>query len=174
MALPLLALLVVQLSTRQERQLVERELHPVAELGWEGVEVQHSVEEAGPEIDDHLVLLRRDGQPDFEVEATVNRDMFGTGFVRAADVDGDDERELAAYGVEGGSFYVDRSPDGQLVRLAWEESGESGRDLAAAFRSASVGYHLMIAIWVILSMAYWLVLGIGLLIAWLVRRQRGT
>jgi hypothetical protein len=106
-------------------------------------------------------------------ELEVNRDMWGGGFVRAAQADDDPELEIVAWGLHEGdrtAFVLD-SVDGQVREVPFREASPPLHDLARAWHQAHHVDPAGLVISFVLAFGYYLAVGVAWALYRAIRRK---
>lgn len=95
-------------------------------------------------------------------DMVIDRDMWGGGFVRALDIDGDSDLEILAWGVHEAdkSYYLDYS-DGRVFQKPLAEAPERTRTLPLEWQKAHVSAPMGTLLFFFPLTGYYLCLGLG-------------
>jgi hypothetical protein len=174
---PLVLLAWLVLSWVVESRRTDAPLMPVEKAVWgqgeAAIRFSVSEREAGETLRFRIQPTAASGQAleahDFEVD----RDMWGGGFVRAAQADEDPDLEIVAWGLHEAdktAFVLD-FVDGQVTKLPFGTARRELRDLALAWHQVHQVDSLAFVIYFVLAFGYYLALGVALAVYRALRRR---
>jgi hypothetical protein len=164
---PLVLLTWLVLSWILESRRTDAPLMPVERVVWgqgaDAIRFSVSEQEKGETLRFRIQPTAASGQAleahDFEVD----RDMWGGGFVRAAQADEDPDLEIVAWGLHEAdktAFVLD-FVDGQVTKVPFGAAPRELRDLALAWHQAHQLDPLGLVIYFVLAFGYYLALGVA-------------
>ncbi len=111
---------------------VERVMHDADGLVWHHGSQQLIVEveeKREGEVTSYRVRIREDNRRTFETTWAVDSDMWGGGFVKAIEVDGDSDLEIVMWGRREGGWVLDHQ-EGRVVKTRFDQVPEPIRKLS--------------------------------------------
>jgi len=107
----------------------------------------------------------------FQTSFTIDRDMFGGGFVKTMQVDRDPEKEVVLWGLHERSAFLDLS-EGAIIKRPFNDALPEARALAKEWHRYHVMANFEIFILVVFTLVYYVLLGLILGIFWIFRRKK--
>ena len=142
-------------------------LMPVEKAAWgEGdsaIRFALAEREEGETLRFHLEPRTADGRSLEPLDFEVDRDLWGGGFVRAAQADEDPELEIVAWGLHEGdktAFVLDHV-DGRVTEIPFGAARQELRDLARAWHQAHHVDPVGLVIYFVLAFGYYLAVGVA-------------
>ena len=129
---PIVLLLGMCCLSYYQRQQIDRKLLKADGVIWKTGEKQFVVRVHQRKDGEKLYILIKVVGPEnkeiYKTNETIDRDMFGGGFVRAVQADKDPEKEIAVWQPRN-SYYLDFS-DGSVEKLPFDRVPQQVKDLA--------------------------------------------
>lgn len=141
--------------------------------GDEQITVQVKQSSSGEQESLEILLSGKNRQNLEKFLLTINKDMFGGGFVKAVQADDDPEFELIAWGSheEQESFLLDHQK-GEIRKTPFTKASKDIQNLAIQWRQAHVMNGMTLSVFVIFSAGYYIFVVILWLIIKFVRKNR--
>ena len=174
---PLVLFAWLVLSSVLDTRRTDALLMPVEKAVWgqgeAAIRFTVSEQEDGETLRFRIEPRAADGRALEAHEFEVNRDMWGGGFVRAAQADEDPELEIVAWGLHEGdrtAFVLD-SVDGQVREVPFREASSRLHDLARAWHQAHHVDPVGLVVSFVLALGYYLAVGVGWVLYRAIRRK---
>ncbi|MDA3916915.1 MAG: hypothetical protein PF690_08080 [Deltaproteobacteria bacterium] len=129
---PIILLIGMYWYYSYERQQIDKKLLEADGLVWETNEKQFKTliiqREDGELLHIQIKIIGPGSKEVFKTEETIDRDMFGGGFVRAAQVDNDPENEIIVWHARA-KYYLD-FVQGNVKKVSFDHVDQQIKDLA--------------------------------------------
>ncbi len=123
-----------------ERQQIDKKLMDADGLVWEADGKQFTVRvnqrEDGELLHIQIKMVGPDSKKVYKTDEIINRDMFGGGFVRAAQVDKDNEKEIIVWHAQA-KYYLD-FVQGSVKKVSFDRVEQEIKDLAKSWHRYNV------------------------------------
>ncbi|MBM9520848.1 hypothetical protein JWG39_13580 [Desulforhopalus vacuolatus] len=141
--------------------------------GSEQITVEVNQRSLGEQETFEILLREKNGQHRENFRLTINKDMFGGGFVKAVQVDDDPEFEVIAWGSheEQESFLLDYQKS-QISKIPFTNTSKDIQNIAIQWRQAYVMNGMTFSVFMIFAVGYYIFIGIVWLIVKTVKRGR--
>ncbi len=129
---PIVLLVGIFLYFSYERQQIDKKLLEADGMIWGTIEKQFKVkvkqQEDGELLHIQIKVVGPGNKKIYNKEETIDRDMFGGGFVRAAQVDKDSEKEIIVWHARA-KYYLDFSQN-SVKKVSFDQVEQKIKDLA--------------------------------------------
>jgi len=137
---PIVLLAGIFLYFSYERKQIDKKLVAAGNLVWETNEKQfktHIIQrEDGELLHIQIKIIGPGSKEVYKTEETIDRDMFGGGFVRAAQVDNDPENEIVVWHARA-KYYLD-FVQGSVKKVSFDQVDQQIKDLAKSWHRYNV------------------------------------
>jgi len=137
---PIILLAGVFLYFSYERQQIDKKLVAADNLVWETNEKQFKTliiqREDGELLHIQIKIIGPGSKEVYKTEEIINRDMFGGGFVRAAQVDSDPEKEIIIWHARA-KYYLD-FVQGSVKKVPFDQMDQQIKDLAKSWHRYNI------------------------------------
>lgn len=156
---------------------IYKSVRPVSQLGWlhNGKPISVDFHRLiGPENETIIYHIKFSNFQKQELKTdrlVFNSDLWGTGYVAAANVDSNPTFELVAWTNAGRSFYYTLN-NGSIIKHPWSDASASATQLMNGFRDANLTFTFLNMTLVVLVLLYLLIFAIWLPIKMLSKRRK--
>jgi hypothetical protein len=137
---PIVLLIGMYWHFSYERQQIDKKLLKADGLVWQSGEKQFKVQvkqqEDGELLHIQIKVTGPENREIYTISEVIDRDMFGGGFVRAAQVDEDTEKEIIVWHARA-SYYLDFS-EGRVKKVSFDQVSQQIKDLAQNWHKYNV------------------------------------
>jgi|GEM_PF-3035431 len=129
--------------------------------GDEQITVHVQQTTSGEQKSYEILLAGNNSQTPGKYVFTLDEDMWGGGFVKAVQADGDPELELIAWGIHEyrDSFLLDHH-EGKIRKIPFANTTKEMQDLSAQWRQAHINNGMTLSFFVIFAVVYYSFIGI--------------
>ncbi len=156
------------------RQQVDRILRSADGLVWTSGDSQYKVNVNQREDGELLYILIKVVGPEdntvYKTSEVIDRDMYGGGFVRAAQVDNDPQQEVIVW-KNRDSFFLD-FVDGTVTQVSFDKAPSELKEIARKWHQFNVISGIETTILLFIAFVYYILFGIITVIVRLVNRFR--
>lgn len=140
LVLPVILLIGMYCYHSYERQQIDKKLLKADGLVWKSGEKQFKVQieqqEDGELLNIQIKVTGPENREIYTINEVIDRDMFGGGFVRAAQIDSDPEKEIIVWHTRA-SYYLDFS-EGRIKKVSFDQVPQQIKDLAQNWHKYNV------------------------------------
>jgi hypothetical protein len=155
---PIVLLLGISLHASYQRHQIDKKLLEADGLVWkaggEQFIVQVNQREEGELLHIDMEVLNPEKKEIYKKTEVIDRDMFGGGFVRAAQVDQDSENEIIVWHARA-KYYLDFS-EGNVVEVSFDKVPQQVKNLAESWHKYNVMAGLERTLLVIFVFSYYI------------------
>jgi hypothetical protein len=124
---------------------------------WETNEIQYNVtviqKEEGELLHIEIKVVGPSSKEVFKTKETIDRDMFGGGFVRAAQVDYDPEKEIIIWHTHA-KYYLDFA-QGSVKKVSFDKTNQEIKDLATKWHRYNVMAGIEMTLFILFILCYY-------------------
>ena len=158
-----------------ERQQIGKKLLEADGLVWESGEKQFKVQvnqrEDGELLHIQIKVVDPENREIYTISEVIDRDMFGGGFVRAAQVDSDPEKEIVVWHTRA-SYYLDFL-EGRVKKVTFDQVPQQIKDLAQNWHKYNVMAGMTMTLLLLFVACYYVVYILVKVILRLFKRKTG-
>jgi hypothetical protein len=137
---PIVLLIGISWHSSFQRQQIDKKLLKADGLVWEFEKKQFKVQvkqqEDGELLHIQINVTGPENSEIYTIDEIIDRDMFGGGFARAAQVDSDPEMEIVVWHTRA-SYYLDFL-DGSIRKVPFDRVSQQIKDLAKSWHKYNV------------------------------------
>jgi len=137
---PIILLIGMGWNFSYQRQQIDKKLLEADGMVWKAGEEQFvtriNQQEDGELLHIRINVVGPENKEVYKTSIVIDRDMFGGGFVRAAQVDSDPEKEILVWHTQAG-YYLDFS-QGSVKKVSFDRVPQQVKDLAKSWHKYNV------------------------------------